>query len=216
MTARPEHAQRGAYWDDRYERIGPQRVSWHQAHPSMSLRLVDTLRPSPSAAVIDVGGGASTLVDGLVDRRFSDVTVLDVSDVALDTARRRLNDPDGVSWLRADVLTWEPQRRWHLWHDRAVFHFLTTADDRAAYLRRFRESLLPGGAFIIGTFAADGPDQCSGLPVERYDAAKLIDTIRADVGQVEVVAQHREEHITPDGATQPFEWVAGTIGRPEL
>ena len=122
------------HWDDRYECFGDVNVSWFQARPDTSLELIDALGVRPSAPVVDVGGGNSRLVDELVARGFEDVTVLDVSATALRLARRRVGDPDVVTWLRADILTWRPPRRWGLWHDRAVFHFLTEPADRATYL----------------------------------------------------------------------------------
>jgi len=212
-VAPSEPEQRGAYWDDRYERIGSDQVSWYQTRPQMSLELIDGLEVGASAAVIDIGGGTSTLVDELLRRDFGDITVLDVSASALATARQRLGDPDNVTWLHADLLTWDPARRWDLWHDRAMFHFLTSSDDQAAYLQRLHRALNPGGIFIIGTFAADGPDHCSGLPVERYDAPRLIDRVNAALDHVSIVEQRREIHTTPNGVSQPFVWIAGTVGK---
>ncbi len=202
--------QRGVYWDDRYERIGSKQVSWYQRRPQMSLELIDALQVGALTAVLDVGGGSSTLVDELLRRDFSDITVLDVSVSALNTARRRLGDPDKVTWLHADLLTWEPARDWDLWHDRALFHFLTSSEDQTVYLQRLHGALRPGGIFIIGTFAADGPDHCSGLPVERYDSPGLIDRVNATLHGVRMVEQRREIHTTPNGVSQPFTWIAGT------
>ena len=167
------------HWDDRYERIGDLHVSWFQARPDTSLELIDSLSIDPSTPVLDVGGGNARLVDELVARGFQDVTVLDVSAHALRLSRRRLDTPDVVTWLHADVLTWRPQRRWGLWHDRAVFHFFTDPADRATYLGNLDRALQPGGSFVIGTFAPDGPDRCSGLPVRRYDRTALGDEVLA-------------------------------------
>ena len=141
---------------------------------------------------------------------FTDLTVLDVSPAALDIARRRLDHPDRVTWLPADILTWTPTRRWDLWHDRAVFHFLTDPADRATYLRRLAEALAPAGAFIVGTFADDGPDHCSGLPVSRYNAQELGDTIIASIPGARINTTCHEVHATPSGTAQPFTWIAGT------
>ncbi|MDP9495781.1 MAG: class I SAM-dependent methyltransferase [Actinomycetota bacterium] len=212
-VAPSEPEQRGVFWDGRYERIGSKQVSWYQTRPQMSLDLIDALQLGVSTAVIDVGGGTSTLVDELLRRDFSDITVLDVSASALATARQRLGDPDKVTWLHADVLTWDPARDWDLWHDRALFHFLTSSEDQDKYLQRIDRALRPGGGFIIGTFAADGPDHCSGLPVERYDARGLIDLVSGALGDVLVVEQRREIHTTPSGVSQPFIWIAGTVGQ---
>jgi SAM-dependent methyltransferase len=216
MTERAEpteSGQRGAYWDDRYQRVGSLGVSWYQSRPEVSLELIDALQVDVSTGVIDVGGGTSTLVDELLERDFNDVTVLDVSASAIATARQRLGDPANVTWIHADLLTWEPSRDWGLWHDRALFHFLTSSEDQDAYLRRMHHALRPGGAFIVGTFAADGPDRCSGLPVERYDTPGLIGRLSMVLDDVSLVAQRREVHTTPKGVAQPFCWIAGTTGQ---
>ncbi len=210
MTAGTAPHDRARYWDERYEQIGDEQVSWHQARPNVSLELIDALGVDPSAAVIDVGGGSSRLVDELIDRGFTDVTVLDVSPAALDLARRRLDDPAIVTWVATDIFTWTPTRRWGLWHDRAVFHFITDPADRTTYLRRLAHALAPTGLFIIGTFASDGPDHCSGLPVSRYDKDELGDTILAAIPTATIAATHDETHTTPSGTTQPFTWIAGT------
>lgn len=203
-----------AHWDERYRSIGAEDVSWYQQAPTTSLELLDALGVTQAETVVDVGGGASVLVDHLVERGHGDVTVVDLSAVALDTARRRLGDPPQVTWVEVDLLTWEPPRRWDLWHDRAVLHFLTDDAERAAYVRLLRRSLEPGGAFVIGTFAADGPTHCSGLPVQRYDPADLVDVLGGSE-VVDVVATRREIHRTPAAADQPFTWVAGRL-RPDL
>lgn len=172
-------------------------------------KLIDLLEITPPAAVIDVGGGASTLVDALIQRGFGDITVLDISAVALSEARRRLGEPAGVTWLHSDLFTWRPERRWGMWHDRAVFHFLTASDDQATYLEKMRSALRPGGAFVIGTFAADGPSHCSGLPVVGYDAPTLISRIAGVLGEIRIVGHRSETHVTPSGGVQPFTWIAG-------
>ena len=196
---------RAKHWDDTYARRGTEGVSWFQAVPTTSLRLIDVLGIPPAAAVIDVGGGASSLVDHLVARGFTDLTVLDISDIALVAARDRVGRRAPVSWVHQDVLAWRPQRRFALWHDRAVFHFLVNPADQQGYLATVRAALAPAGAAIIATFAPDGPDHCSGLPVARYSA----DDLAALLGDAfAVVEASREEHTTPTGALQPFTWVA--------
>ena len=159
--------------------------------------------------MIDIGGGASTLVDHLLDRGHRDVAVLDVSSVAIAAARGRLADPDAVTWIEHDLLTWEPPRRWSVWHDRAVLHFLIDEEDRAAYTGLLRRTIEPGGAFVIGAFAEDGPTHCSALPVRRYPAEELA----ALLGDTDVVEQRRYVHHTPGGADQPFNWIAGRLRR---
>ncbi len=211
MTAAFAAGSRGRHWDDRYEQIDAEHVSWFQTRPNVSLALIDQLEIDPPTSVIDIGGGSSSLVDELLAQGFGDVTVLDVSGTALDISRRRLTDPHGVTWLHTDVLSWTPTRRWGLWHDRAVFHFLTEPADRADYLRRLASGLALGGVFIIATFALEGPEQCSGLPVSRYDAEGLTDTITTAVPDATIIATRDEDHVTPSGATQPFTWTAGTV-----
>ena len=152
-----------------------------------------------------MGAGTSLLVDLLLAASFTDVTILDVSERALEVVRERLGErATGVTLIHADLLTWAPQRRFDVWHDRAVFHFLTTADERARYVRLAESSVPPGGALVVATFAPDGPTQCSGLPVRRYDAAGL--TAEFGVG-FDLIHSEREEHLTPSGAVQPFTWV---------
>jgi Nodulation protein S (NodS) len=185
-------------------------VSWYQPEPAMSLALIDRLGVPKSAPVIDVGGGASLLVDRLVAQACTDLTILDVPSTALEIARCRLRDP-AVRWLHEDILTWHPERRYALWHDRAVFHFLTNAKERAKYLAVMRQALGDSGALIIATFASDGPERCSGLPVARYDA---IDLERLLDGFT-VVESSREEHVTPGGTVQPFTWIAAHRDRPK-
>jgi len=193
-----------------YENKGATAVSWFQATPTVSLELIDVLEVAHDEAVIDIGGGASILVDHLVRRGFTDLSVLDVSDAALRQARLRLGDEAPVSWLCEDVLSWIPRRRYALWHDRAVFHFLTDDADRRAYLDALRSGIRPGGALIVATFAEDGPEHCSGLPVIRYSADGLTHVLGTGL---EVVAERRELHTTPAGSVQPFTWIAARAAR---
>jgi len=199
------------HWDDRYRQFGETDVSWFQPHPDVALELIEAAGIEPSTPVIDVGGGGSRLVDHLLARGFDDVTVLDVSRTALQLTRQRLDEPERVSWILADLRSWQPQRRWGLWHDRAVFHFFTHQADRTIYLDRLSKGLAPGGTFIIGTFAPDGPDHCSGLEVSRYDPDALADTILAALPKATIGAARCETHTTPTGARQPFTWLTGTV-----
>lgn len=156
--------------------------------------------------MVDVGGGASVLVDHLVERGFLDISVVDLSQVALDQARERLGESAGlVHWLCHDVLLWAPERRYQVWHDRAVFHFLCDEDQRRLYLANLRSGLAPGGHVVIGTFAPDGPETCSGLPVARYGPDDLARAFGADF---KVVGHRDEEHITPHAISQKFTWLA--------
>ena len=157
-----------------------------------------------TGSVIDIGGGASSFAESLADRGLTDITVLDVSEVALSVARDRMGDPESVHWLTADVTTWSPGRTWDFWHDRAVFHFLTEPEQRASYRALIQRSIPIGGAIAIATFADDGPEQCSGLPVERYS----VDRLFAELGEgFTEIAGGRYIHTTPSGAVQPFTWI---------
>lgn len=194
------------HWDRIYRQRGPSEVSWYQREPQVSLALLDGLGVTPDQAVVDVGGGASTLAACLLDRGFREVTVIDLSDVALAEARDAMGErAGGVHWLQQDVLTWRPERRCGMWHDRAVFHFLVEEERRRAYLATVRAALADGGAVVMGTFAADGPDHCSGLPVWRYGPEDLGEAFGPDFRVVDV---RREEHHTPGGGLQPFTWIA--------
>jgi trans-aconitate methyltransferase len=194
-----------SYWDDAYAASETTR-SWFQRHPGMSLRMLDTAGVTADASVIDVGGGSSPLAGVLLERGFPDVTVLDISAAGMAYARQRLGArAEQVQWLVADVRTWVPRRRYRVWHDRAVFHFLVTAEDRRQYAQALQRATEPGAIAVFGSFAPDGPQYCSGLPVARYGAQELA----AELGsQWRLISQNREEHVTPAGAIQPFTWAA--------
>lgn len=192
------------HWRAVYERLGAAGVSWHQDVPVVSLEVIGALGLPADAPVVDVGGGASLLVDRLLERGHSDVTVLDLARPALAAARERLGPAAGrAQWLEQDVLTWSPVRRYALWHDRAVFHFLVGAGERARYAAVLHAALAPGGRVVMATFAPDGPETCSGLPVRRYDP----DALAAELGGMRLVDARRELHRTPGGRVQPFSWV---------
>ncbi|MGH7593927.1 MAG: class I SAM-dependent methyltransferase [Gemmatimonadales bacterium] len=191
------------HWDAVYNRGAANALSWYQPKARRSLDLIRRAAPTFDRPIIDVGGGASTLVDGLLADGYTDVTVLDVSAAALTIARQRLGRiSERVHWLNADVLEPTlPAGRFAVWHDRAVFHFLTQPDDRQRYLARVRDALRPGGHAIVATFAADGPARCSGLEVVRYSPEALHNEFGPGFG---LNAREREEHITPSGAMQAF------------
>jgi 2-polyprenyl-3-methyl-5-hydroxy-6-metoxy-1,4-benzoquinol methylase len=196
--------KRQAHWQQVYKEKGEYQVSWFQDRPGISLELIDAVGAKPSAAIIDIGGGASRLVDVLADRGHSDLTVLDLSESAILIARARLADRAArVKWIVADVTQWEPSRVYDLWHDRAAFHFLTEALDRGAYVDRLIKAVRSGGHAIIGTFALDGPERCSGLPVVRYDAAQLSAALTSSFALVDT---RRDDHKTPWGAIQHFQF----------
>ncbi len=182
-------------------------MSWYQSSPTISIELIDDLSPPRETAVVDVGGGASRLIDVLLDEGFSDVSVVDVSDVALAEVGRRVG-PTAASLIHADLLAWTPTRRYGLWHDRAVLHFLVDPAERNRYVEVLHLALKPGGYVVVGVFAFDGPERCSGLPVVRYSADALSELLGADF---EVVAHRREEHVTPTGAIQPFTWLTARL-----
>jgi trans-aconitate methyltransferase len=194
-----------AHWNDRYRTVGSTEVSWYEPEPAVSLELLDALAVSTDQSVIDVGGGASVLVDRLLDRGHRDLAVLDLSAAALDEARQRTGDPTAVTWIEADLLTWTPPRRWQVWHDRAVLHFLTSDEQRAAYARALAAATEPGGAVVLGAFAPDGPTHCSGLEVRR----QTFDDLAALAGELDVVERRHHLHRTPGGGEQSFNWIAG-------
>jgi 2-polyprenyl-3-methyl-5-hydroxy-6-metoxy-1,4-benzoquinol methylase len=191
------------HWEKLYKTKAANEVSWYQAHAELSLRLIREAGVPPSASIIDVGGGASTLVDDLLARGYQNITVLDLSAAALATAKARLGPQSArVQWLEANVLQAElPQHAYDVWHDRAVFHFLTGTEDRKAYVRAVLRAVKPGGLVIVGTFAEGGPAQCSGLPVMRYSA----DALHAEFGAPFLLLGHEQEsHRTPAGREQKF------------
>ena len=192
-----------AHWEAIYRTKRPDQVSWFQPEATMSLALIRRIAPDPTVAIIDVGGGASRLIDGLLAAGYRELCVLDLSPTALAEARRRVG-PAGaaVTWLEADVLEATlPPAAFDVWHDRAVFHFLIEAADRARYAAQARRAVRPGGHVLVAAFADDGPTQCSGLPVARYTASALHEAFGAGF---RLVDSAREEHVTPSGATQAF------------
>jgi SAM-dependent methyltransferase len=196
--------ERRAHWDSVYRTKREDEVSWFQASPSLSLDLIHAAGIDRRASIIDVGGGASRLVDALREEGFANVAVLDVSEAAMDKAKVRLGArATGVTWIVADVTQWEPGCTYDVWHDRAAFHFLTAPEDRAAYAQRVLRAVRPGGHVIIGTFALDGPERCSGLPVVRHDAESIGAVLGPSFALIET---RRQDHQTPMGGTQRFQF----------
>jgi trans-aconitate methyltransferase len=190
------------HWERVHAGAEPHELSWFQSEPSTSLELLDALGVGPDASLVDVGGGSSRLVDRLLDRGFADLTVLDVSEAALAAAQARLGArADAIAWLLADVREWRPERRYDVWHDRALLHFFVDLPDRERYAETLRGAVAPGGAVVIATFAPDGPETCSGLPVRRHDAGAIATLLGPGA---ELVAERRDEHVTPRGRVQPF------------
>jgi SAM-dependent methyltransferase len=189
------------HWDQVYERRAPDQVSWFQPHLGRSLALIEQAHLPTDAAIIDIGGGTSTLVDDLLDRGYSRLTVLDISSKAIATARGRLGGRAGaVSWLTADITRVElPLHEFDFWHDRAVFHFLRDEQSRIRYVAAVRQALKPGGHIVVATFGPEGPERCSGLDVMRYSA----EGIHAQFGRAfRKLASFTEIHQTPGGAEQ--------------
>ncbi len=199
------HSEPHHHWEGVWSDKAPDQVSWYQSEPGRSLEWIQTICPDREGAIVDVGGGASTLVDHLLKQGYTNLTVLDIAKSALERAKKRLGQTAGqVTWRVGDVTQAELGGSYDLWHDRAVFHFLVDPDDRAAYKIALLRSLAPRGHVILATFALDGPEKCSGLPVERYDAEGLL----RELGDgFEKVQEAREEHKTPWGDVQPFQFV---------
>src|SRR5829696_628113 len=191
------------YWERVYGTRAPDALSWYQPHASRSLALIRAVIGNTHDPIIDVGGGASVLVDELLDAGYSDLTVLDLAQAALAVARSRLGTrAASVHWLEADVRSVAlPRAHYAVWHDRAVFHFLTEPADRDAYVAQVERAVRPGGHVLVATFAEDGPTQCSGLPVARYSAAELHGAFGS---AFDLLSSEREEHVTPAGAHQSF------------
>jgi SAM-dependent methyltransferase len=195
---------RAAHWETVYRSKGEREVSWFQETPSASLALIEAAGVTHRSAVIDIGGGASRLVDALLEEGRTDLTVLDLSQAALAVAQARLGARSKeVKWIAADVTKWTPLERYDIWHDRAAFHFLTARADQSAYADCLRAALKGGGHAIIATFAPDGPERCSGLAVVRHDAA----SIGAVLGEeFKLIETRRHDHVTPMGNTQRFQF----------
>ena len=200
-TTDPDH------WNQVYDARPETALTWFEATPTVSLDLL-ARHLGPGQALIDVGGGASRLVDHLLGLGAGPLAVLDISEAALAASRARLGEAaDQVAWMVADITTFCPDQSWWVWHDRAVFHFLTEPADRAAYLAVLDKALEPGGHAIIATFADDGPEKCSGLPVHRYSPEALMAEVeRHAPGSFEALEARRHVHMTPKGNRQNFQF----------
>ena len=195
-----------SHWDRVYGAREEEALTWFEAEAKLSLELARNLT-TPDQAVIDVGGGASRFVDGLLARGQARIAVLDLAAEALRAAQERIGAAaEQVTWIAADVTRWQPDQTWDLWHDRAVFHFLTEPDQRTAYFMAMEKALAPGGAAVIATFALDGPETCSQLPVQRWSAEVLAaEADRCAPGLLTLTDRKRHVHVTPKGNRQPFE-----------
>lgn len=196
MTTKP-------HWENVYETKSAHEVSWYRPRLDVSLQLIDSVLTDPGSAIIDIGGGESTLVDDLIRSGRSDVTVLDISQAALDATKARLGaSADSVSWISADITTVDLGfARYDLWHDRAVFHFLTRPEDRDAYIQRVRQAVKPQGYIVVATFGPDGPLKCSGLDIVRYDSNSLVVAFGDGFDLLDTTT---EIHKTPWDSEQEF------------
>ncbi len=190
------------HWNQVYQTKAPDDVSWFQTRPSTSLRLIEATGIGEDQGIIDVGGGASMLVDSLLDEGFTKLAVMDISATALKQVKQRLGaKAANVTWFESDVTEFNATQRFVLWHDRATFHFLTAKLDRQKYVESLKDTLTSDGHVIIATFAIDGPSKCSGLDVARYDAS----AIRAELGdEFQLLEQADETHVTPWATKQKF------------
>jgi uncharacterized SAM-dependent methyltransferase len=193
-----------AHWQGVYATKAENEVSWFQENPAISIEMIERTTAARDAVIIDIGGGASRLVDALLNDGYRAISVLDLSATALELAKRRIGPASAqVEWIVADVTTWKPARQYEVWHDRAAFHFLNDPDDRQAYLTCLRSATAPGAQIIIGTFALDGPEKCSGLPVQRYDSESLADELGSSF---ELADTRVESHKTPWNSSQSFQF----------
>ncbi len=203
MVPMSDHTTR-AHWDHIFATRSEHERSWTQDAPTPSLERIARCAHDLAAPIIDIGGGASRLVDHLVQAGHTDVTVLDIAPAALREGAARLGDHAGVQWVSTDLLEWQPPRKYGVWHDRAVFHFLTDEADQARYAALAREAVALGGHLVMATFAPDGPTACSGLAVQRWSADQLAHQF---ANGFEVVEHASLVHRTPGGADQSFTWV---------
>ncbi len=193
-----------SHWENVYKTKSERDVSWFEESPAISLDLIHATDVKAHASIIDIVGGTSRLADVLLDEGFEAVTILDLSDEAIAISKARLGAGSAkVRWIATDVTAWEPSQTYDVWHDRAAFHFLTDPNDRAAYAERVLRAVRPGGHVIIGTFAPDGPERCSGLPVVRHDAASLGQMLGPSF---ELAESRSHAHHTPLGTIQRFQF----------
>lgn len=190
------------HWENIHRTKGLKEVSWYQAIPEVSLALLDEHQVRKDARIIDVGGGDSLLVDHLLQRSFSAITVLDISSAALAKARLRLGERSAeVEWIESDATDLTAVEPFDVWHDRAVFHFLTNDRDAERYLRRVADFLRPGGLLILGTFSDNGPEKCSGIPVHRYSEAEMVRRLQSICERIKCITV---DHMTPFNTVQNF------------
>lgn len=202
MSERVENSGRKAHWEKIYQSRALEEVSWYQPRPETSLRFLEALGLPLAAKIIDIGGGDSLLVDHLLELGYHNLSVLDISEAALERARRRLGArAEKVNWIAADATCFQPAEKYDCWHDRAAFHFLSKEEEITSYIRTAAGCLKPGGALVAGTFSEQGPDKCSGLPASRYSEPSLASRFEAFFEKVEC---RHASHVTPSGTVQDF------------
>ena len=190
------------HWDKIFEEKIDQQKSWFQSYPTTSIRFIEETNLSKDAPIIDVGGGDSLLVDALLEKGYTDLTVLDISGFAIANAQKRLgNKAQQVNWIVTNILDFQPVRNYACWHDRAVFHFVTDHQDIGRYTKLMANAIKKGGALVIGTFAEDGPEKCSNLPVQRYSQTALTDLLKPSFAKIRCI---NEAHQTPFNTLQSF------------
>ncbi len=196
--------ERKQHWEKVYQTRSPSEVSWYQTHPESSLKLIEKEFPNKSIPLIDVGGGASVLVDYLVQAGFTHLSVLDISEQALQYAKNRLQDKsEQIQWYIDDVLTFKAPHQFELWHDRAVFHFLTTSEERHQYVETLKNSLIDQGHVIIATFGIGGPEQCSDLPIKQHNEISMMEELGNEFTLLETFDEY---HLTPKNIQQKFSY----------
>jgi 2-polyprenyl-3-methyl-5-hydroxy-6-metoxy-1,4-benzoquinol methylase len=191
------------HWEKVYQTKAAHEVSWYRSHLDKSLALIERAAPNLNATIIDIGAGEATLVDDLIEKGYQQLSILDISQAAIDTTKHRLGEvADRLNWLVADITTVDlPSHKYDVWHDRAVFHFLTLPAQRAAYVRQVLRAVKPGGHVIMATFGINGPEKCSGLEIVRYSSASL----QAEFGdRFQLLETSTELHVTPFQTTQQF------------
>lgn len=197
-----ETNERKKHWETVFQTKDTKKVSWHQPVPETSLKLIDKLKIPKEARIIEVGSGDSFLCDFLLEKGYSEITLLDISEKALDTIKMRLSEKAvNITFIAGDVTDFSTSQSYDLWHDRAVFHFLTNDKDIQKYIKNVREKLAPGGYLILGTFSENGPDMCSGLKVQQYSENQLSEIFKKGFNKIE---SFTEDHLTPSGSYQNF------------
>jgi len=197
-----ESFDRRKHWEDIYHAKETNEVSWYQPNPATSLDFVQQFNIPKSAKIIDIGGGDSYLVDRLLDQGYEDITVLDISESALERAKLRLGDrANNVKWIVSDAVTFKPMEKYDFWHDRAAFHFLTQPEEIECYIDNVQQSIQPNGILVVGTFSEQGPKKCSGIEIKQYSETTMSDRLNKYFEKIKCITV---DHTTPSGTIQNF------------